>query len=103
MEFHFLFSGLEKSWNLTSGFRKITKVMEIIRYPLAKLQEVPLLNPTHQHRDIDMSSVKIEIDSIFFITFCLKRLQIIHGMACLILSPCLGTCLFYAISHVKGH
>ena len=64
---------------------------------------VPLLNPAHQHRDIDMSSMKIEIDSIFFITFCLKRLQIIHGMACLILSPCLGTCPFHAISHVKGH
>ena len=64
---------------------------------------VLLLNQSHQQRDIDMSSMKIEIDSIFVITFCLNWLQIIHVMACLILPPCLGTCLFHAISQVKGH
>ena len=38
MEFHFLFPGLEKSWNLTPGFGKFMKVMEIIWHPLAKLR-----------------------------------------------------------------
>ena len=36
MEFHFLFPGLEKSWNLTGGFGKFIKVMEIMRHPLSK-------------------------------------------------------------------
>ena len=70
MEFHFLFPGLEKSWNVTQGFGKLIKIMEIIRHPLAKHHgSFPLLNPALQNRDIDMSSMKIEIDLIFFITF----------------------------------
>ena len=49
MEFYFLFPGMEKSWNLTPGFGKFLKVMEIITHPLAKLCcLVPLLNPAHQ-------------------------------------------------------
>ena len=72
MEFHFLFPGLEKSWNLTPGFGKFKKVMKIIKNPLLEPHSlVPLLNPAHQHRDMDMFSMKIEIDLIFVITFCL--------------------------------
>ena len=96
--------GLEKSWNLTPGFGKFIKAMEIIRHSLAKLHGlVSLLNTAHHHMDIDMSSMKIEIDLIFVITFCLNWLQIIQGLTCCIIPPCLGTCLFHAISHVKGH
>ena len=103
MEFHFLFPGLEKSWNLTPGFGKLIKVMEIIKHSLAKPHgSVSLLNPAYQHRDIDISSMKIEINLIFLITLCLNWLQLVQGMACLILPPCLGTCLFHAIIHVKG-
>ena len=65
MELHFLFPGLEKSWNLTLGFGKFLKVMEIIRHPLKKpCCAVPLLNPAHQLRDLEMSSKRN-----FFITF----------------------------------
>ena len=104
MEFHFLFPGLEKSWNLTLGFGKLIKVMEIIRHPLIKPHgSFCLLNPAHHHRNIDMSSVKIKIDLVFFITFCLNWLQIIQGLACHIPPPCLGTCIFHAISYVKNH
>ena len=104
VEFHFLFPGLEKSWKLTPGFEKFIKVMEIIRHPLVKPHDlVPLLNPAHPDSDIDMSSRKIEIDLIFVIILRLNRLQIIQGMACLILPPCIGTCLFHAHSQVKGH
>ena len=61
------FLSQEKSWNLTPGYEKLIKVMEIIRIPLAKPHgSVPLLNPAHQHRDIDMSSMKILTDLIFF-------------------------------------
>ena len=104
MEFHFLFPGLEKSWNLTLGFGKLIKVMEIIKNSLAEPHSlVPLLNPAHPDSDIDMSSRKIEIDLIFVIILRLNRLQIIQGMACLILPPCLDTHLFHAINYVKGH
>ena len=80
MEFHFLFPGLEKSWNLTPCFGKFIKVMEIIKNLLVEPDGlVILLYPAHQHRDIDMSSMKIEIDfKIFVITFCINWLKIIQ-------------------------
>ena len=98
MEFYFLFPGLEKSWNLTPGFGKFIKVMEIITHPLAKLCcLVPLLNPAHQSTQGYWClnfSMKIEVDFIFFITFCFNWLQIRHGMGCLALPPCLRMCHF---------
>ena len=44
MEFNFLFPGVEKSWNLTPGFGRLIKVMEIRRYPL-----IPLANNIYMH------------------------------------------------------
>ena len=77
MEFHFLFPGLEKSWNWTPCFGKFIKVMEIIKNLLVEPHGlVILLYPAHQHRDIDMFSMKIEIDLIFVIRFCLTDKQI---------------------------
>ena len=57
MEFQFLSLGLEKSRDLTLVFWKFIKVIGMKLYC-----SVPLLNPTHQHRDIDISSTKIEKD-----------------------------------------
>ena len=72
MEVYFLVPGLKKSWSLTPGFGKFIKVMEIIKNPLAELHGlVPLLNLAHHHRDMEISSMKVEIDLIFVITFCL--------------------------------
>ena len=65
--------GLKFIYQGVSSHGKPGKVMEIIRQSLAKLRGlVPLLNLAFQHRDIDMSDMKIKIDLVFFITFCLK-------------------------------
>ena len=72
MEFYLLFPGLEKSWNLTAGFGKFLKVMEIMKNPLAEPHGlIPILNPAHHDGDIDMSRMKVEVNLIFVITLCL--------------------------------
>ena len=101
MEFHFLFPGLEKSWNLTLGFGKFIKVMEMTSCGTLQFGSSFKSYTSTQRYGYIQHENKNRFYCFHQILFKLTpnyRYGVLHTP-----SFTLGTRLFHAISHIKGH
>ena len=100
MEFHFLFPGLERSWNLTPGFGKVIKVMEIITPETAQFgSSFKSCTSTQGYWYVQQENR----NRFNLFHHILLKMTPSHTAYGLLHPPALPRYMSHAISHIKGH